>query len=197
MIAPSYDWVEQLTPIQREFLRKEYPDMWYVYSTYGYSVMLYDYASSLDSIYQRVKSVKYTEKFALPSEHKDVVEEFYRKQLEVNQLKQIVIRVEGYHVLLVTTDLRIESELRKSVKEVPVIVVPKLSDNDLCSNANCVIFDDVDSKVSLSTLEDCELHAIPYIRRSVVGWKNPILEKDTENILLSFIERYRPCKVIR
>lgn len=197
MLAPSYDWVEQLTPIQKDFLEKNYPDMWHVYCTYGYSVMLYDYAKDLDTIYQRVKSVQYTEKFTLSAKHADRIAEFYRKQLELNQLKQIVIRVEGYHVLLVTKDLRIDSELRKSIKEVPVITVPALTEDDLHCGSNCVIFDDVDSTIKLSTLEDCEVHAVPYIRRTVAGWVNPVLEKDTENILLSFVERYRPCKVIR
>lgn len=197
MSAPSYDWLAQLTPVQQKFLEDNYSALWDEYKTYGYSVMLYDYARDIDDVYDHVKSVHIVEKVDLPDRFEDKVKTFYKKQMEICQLKQIVVPIQDYHVILVTRDPRISSELTKSIKDVPVVVVNDLLTEDYKSKCSCVIFDDIERKIPLSVFENCELHALPYIRRTIAGWTKPVLEKDTENILLSFVERYRPCKVIR
>lgn len=197
MSAPSYDWLAQLTLAQQKFLEDNYTSLYSDYKTYGYSVMLYDYARELDEVYDRVKSVHIVEKVALPEHCQDIVREFYLKQLEINQLRSIVVPIQNYHVLFIAEDLRLDSELRKVITDTPVVTRKSVSKDDLLGSANCIVFDDIDMKVYNSVLEECELHAVPYIRRTVAGWHNYVIEKDTENILKSFVERYRPCKVIR
>lgn len=197
MSAPSYDWLSQLTPVQKKFLEDNYPALWHDYTAYGYSVLLYDYVRELDTVYDRVKSVQLVAKVELPEKFTDKVRVFYEKQLEINQVKQIVIPIQNYHVVLIGDDLRLDSELRKSITEVPVVMSKDLTDEMLHCPATAIVFDDVTYTVTRTMLEQCELHAVPYIRRTILGWSEPSLEKDAENALLNFVERHRPCKLIR
>lgn len=197
MSAPNYDWLAQLTLMQKKFLEDNYKDLWYTYKTYGYSVAVYDYARDIDNIYDRVKSVNLVEKVDLPDNFMEKIETFYKKQAEICQLKEIVIPVPNYHIALVADDLRLDSELRSVIKEVPVFMFKQLTEDALKSGCVAVVFDDVDCTVTTSQLETCEMLSVPYIRRTVVGWTEPMLNKDSSNLLLNFVERYKPCKRIR
>jgi hypothetical protein len=60
-----------------------------------------------------------------------------------------------------------------------------------------IVFDDINEDITDDMLQTCELHSVPFIRRSTIGWNEPVIEKDAENILINFVKRSKPCKVIR
>lgn len=195
--APNYDWLADLTVVQKKYIEETYRDFWQTYRTYGYSVVAHDFCREMDEVYTTVTSQRIVQHVELPKKFEDKVYEFYKKQAEALQLKEIVVPVQNYHVLLVTTDQRLATELSKSIKHVPVVCEEAVDERVLDSGCVAIVFDDVTDKVMLQTLEACERKAVPYIRRSIAGWTEPYLTKDAENIIYNFVERSKPCKRIR
>ena len=197
MSAPKYDWVENLTPVQRKFLRNNYTSFYNDYMSYGYLVAAYDYARQMDKIYNEVTSQRIVESVKLPDGLKESIEGFAEVQMRANTLKYIVTPVEDYHITVVTLDNRVLSELRKSLKHIYVNAVSRLSDDLLRRGNTAIVVDDIGYNIDEYELTSMEANCMPYIRRSVLGWTEPCLNVNSENLLKKFVDRYRPCKLLR
>lgn len=197
MSAPNYDWLKDLSFAQKQFLQKTHPSFYKDYTTYGYSVVIYDYCKEIDAIYDEVKSVRLTESVPLPKGLKESIEGFAEAQMAASNLRTIVTPVEDYHITVLTEDSRVLSELRKALRDVYVNQAITLSDALLKRDNTAVIIDDVNIKYSPDYFLSLEFHCMPYIRRSTLGWMEPPINIEAENILKKFVNRFRPCKLLR
>lgn len=197
MAAPNYDWLEFITPVQKKFLRDNYANFYDDYLVYGYSVVAYDYARQMDEIYDALQSCRIVENIKLPSGLKESIEGFTEVQMLANNLRYIVTPVEDYHITVVTNDARVVSEARKSLKDIYVNSVTYVSDALLKRDNTAVILDDIGDKIDEDVLLSMEVNSLPYVRRSTIGWVEPPINVNAENILKKFVERYRPCKLLR
>lgn len=197
MSAPKYDWLEQLSPVQRKYLRDNYASFESDYSCYGYSVVAYDYAKQIDQIYDEVMSCRIVETIPLPSGLKESIEGFAEVQMAANNLRYIVTPVEDYHITVVTLDQRVTSEVRKSLKSIYVNATTQVTDALLKRDNTALILDDIGMTIHEDILASLELNSIPFIRRSILGWVEPPINVSAENLLKKFVERFRPCKLLR
>lgn len=197
MSAPNYDWLQDLTVVQQKFLEDNYRDLYEEYKTYGYTVMMYDYGRLIDKVYDEVKSVVFTEKIDLPRDLEAAVRKFYETQLEAGNLKEIVIAVGNYHIDVFTTDPRVISELRANIKDIPLIPHDKFDVALLKQKNNLVILDDKDSTFATVDIALAEQFACPILRRSAIGWNEPVIDNTVVNIIENAVKRYKPCKTIR
>lgn len=197
MTAPTYDWIETLSPVQMKYLRDNYNDFYVDYKTYGYSVVLYDYSRKIDAIFEDVYSKRIVESVKLPSGLEEQLRVFFEAQMAANDLKYIVVPVENYHIVVLTDDVRIVSELRKSLKDIYVSNQKNIDDNLLKRNCVAVVVDDISNPIAPDVYNALEVNCVPYMRRSIIGWYDAALNVDSENILKKFVNRFRPCKLLR
>lgn len=197
MSAPKYDWIEMLSPVQKKFLRDNYASFYSDYTSYGYSVVAYDFARDIDRIYSEVMSHRITESVALPAGLKESIEGFAEAQMRAGNLRYIVTPVDDYHITVITEDTRVLSELRKSIKNVYVNATASISDALLRHENTAIVVDDINNKIEEDLYLSMEVNCVPYVRRSTIGWLEPPMNVNAENILKKFVERFRPCKLLR
>lgn len=197
MKAPNYDWIEHCTPVQKKFLQDTYPNFYLDYQTYGYSVVVYDYSTKMDSIYEEVNSIRITEAVKIPTELEKAVMNLFLANQSAGDLRYIVVPVPDYHIVAITDDSKVLSELKKSIRHVYVTNQDIVEDNLVKRGNVAVVIDDIGNKVDEDVYRTLELNCVPFIRRSTLGWNEAPLNVDAENILKKFVERYRPCKLLR
>ena len=196
-MAPNYDWLSDLNIAQTKYLEENYKSLWDTYKSMGYAIVAYEYGRLLDDIFDRVKSVHLTERLELPADTDAAIQKYYKTLYEHGNLKQIVVAVPNYHVVLYSHDSRVLQELRSLLPHIYVDVVDDINQDVLQAKNNCVILDDVETPIDEYMIRELELYAVPFMRRKTVGWLQPALNQNSANLIESFVERMRPCKTIR
>lgn len=197
MSAPGYDWLKDLTVAQRKFLNDNYKSFWHEYQSYGFSLVSYQYASQIDKIYEETMSVRIVESVPLPLGLKESIQEFNEVRMRAHNLKYIVTPVEDYHITVITDDTRVVSEVKQSLRDIYVKEYSTL-DEDLSKYENtAIILDDVSMIYKSEWVKLLELNCVPFIRRTTLGWTSPAITNLACNVLLKFVGRYRPCKLLR
>lgn len=197
MSAPNYDWLKQLNTKQREYIQDKYPSIYNDYVTYGYNVLLTDWNQKLDEIYDEVKDISVITKVDLPSDTQEAVRKLQRVHHDMYNLNNIVVPVQDYHIALLSDSIHTLTELQSKLTTIPVVTVNDMETEVFhCKNV-AVVIDDITMRISEELLENLELYAIPFIRRSIAGWKYAYIDSTTLDILANFVERFRPCKEIR
>lgn len=197
MAILNYDWISSLTEIQKNYIYKQYRQLWDYYTTYGYELLAIHFERQVLEMYDVVKSVKLVEPVALPKDVADAVREMSCKLQEVGNLKQVIVAVPNYHIAFISEDLELCKVLQRSLNDVPIVLRNALTEDVLRSDCTAVILDDVEMSFTEDDYKSLELHCIPYIRRSVLQWFDRTLSYDVENVLKHFVTRNRPCKYIR
>ena len=197
MQAPNYDWIASLSEAHKKALEERYPSMWEAYITYGYNVMCYDYSQINNDIYSEIKTAPITETVELPTDKKLALERLIKANKDYGRLSDIVVSVPNYHLTVLTDSFTVMSELQANFKDIPVLQSLQLTDDILHCGCVCVLIDDISYTVPEDTLDVLELNAVPFIRRSLLGWTKPYIEIESINVLQHFISRFKPCRKIR
>lgn len=197
MAVLDYDWIRDLTEIQKNYVYTHYRQLWEYYNTYGYEMTRITFDRSIADIYKEVKSVKLVERLELPIDTVNAVREISIVQQATGNLRQVVVAVPNYHVAFISTNVELCKVLQKSMNYIPVVRRDMLTDDVLKCNCNAVILDDVGEKFTSSSCVMLEKHIVPFIRRTTLQWFTDEITVDVENLLFEFVNRYRPCKFIR
>lgn len=197
MLAPNYDWIEALTEAQKDTLRKRYPDIWETYTTFGYQVTCYDYSQILNEIYVELKSIRLTKSIELPKDKQEAIKKLYDAHKEHCNLNDIVASVPNYHLTVITNSDTILTEVKSNFKDTPILQATNVTEEVLHCDCTCVLLDDIYCAIDAEVLTAFERNAVPFIRRSVLGWYKPHMEIESINLLQHFIDRYKPCKTLR
>lgn len=197
MTIPNYDWLKDLSDVQVAFLRNTYPDMWDTYMQYGYVITMYDYSQILTKIYDETFTAPIVESIELPDDRKRLLEVLLMSNKTYGDLRDIVVAVPNYHITVLTDSIQVLSEVQSNIKDTAFIALSSLDETVYNSNCTAVIIDDITFVIDTDIIDTLELFSVPYIRRSVIGWVKPYMDKDTINILKKFVERMKPCKKIR
>lgn len=193
----TYDWITPLSDAHKEVLRDRFPGLWDVYITYGYTVMCYDYSQQLQEAYDTVHTTPVTATIELPDDRKEAIRKIIDTNKAYGNLNDIVVSIPNYHLTVLTDSCTVMSEVSKCLTDFVCVQTVKLDDVILHCGCTCVLIDDVSYMVEEDVLDTLELNAVPFIRRSVIGWVKPYMSIESINILRHFVERMKPCKRIR
>ncbi len=197
MSAPNYDWLKDINTVQREYLNKHYPGFYSDYCTYGYTVLRYDWNQKMDEIYDEVKDLRVTVEAELPESTTEAIRKLQRVHHDAYNMQDIVVPVQDYHIAFLSDSMLSFDELTKKLQSIPVVPVKDLETEVFHCKSCAVIIDDITMQIDEELLNNLELYAVPFIRRSICGWNFAYIDNSTLNILNNFVERFRPCKAIR
>lgn len=196
MLVPEHDWIADLSETHKDALREKFPKLWDTYSTYGYSLMCYDFSQQLKEAFDLIHTVSVTATIELPDDRHDAIRKLIDTNKAYGNLNDIVVSVPNYHLTVLTDSCTVMSEVSKHLKDFVCVQTVELDDVILRCGCTAVLIDDVNFTVDEDTLDVLELNAVPFIRRSVLGWTKAYMSIESINILQHFVNRMKPCRRI-